>query len=86
MEEKEMIKIKNLDGTTSDVEIITYLISDDNQKKYLVYSKGETTGPESDEVIYISRIQKEDNNKLENITDDTEWAEVQKLLKKIANA
>ena len=87
MEEKEMIQIQNPDGTSLDVEIITYLFSDDNQKTYLVYSKGETTGVESDEVIYISKINKEDNKyKLENITDDTEWSDVQKLLKKIANA
>ncbi len=87
MDTKEMIYIQNSDGSKEEVELVTYLISDDNMKSYLVYSKGETTGVESDEVIYISRIvYSGDVIQLEEITDDTEWAEVQRLLKKIANA
>ena len=87
MDTKEMIYIQNSDGSKEEVELVTYLISDDNMKSYLVYSKGETTGVESDEVIYISRVvYSGDVIKLEEITDDTEWAEVQRLLKKIANA
>ena len=87
MDTKEMIYIQNSDGSKEEVELVTYLISDDNMKSYLVYSKGETTGVESDEVIYISRVvYSGDVIQLEEITDDTEWAEVQRLLKKIANA
>lgn len=87
MEEKEMVLIQNNDGTTMEVELVTYLISDDNQKTYLVYSKGEKTGADEDEVIYISRVLSQDNSlKLQEITDDNEWLEVQNLLKKIANA
>ena len=87
MEEKEMVKIQNVDGTTLDVELLTYLISDDNQKTYFVYSKNEKTGVDADEVIYIAKVKKEDNIfKTEVITDETEWTAVQQLLKKIANA
>ncbi len=87
MDTKEMIRIQNSDGTTIDVELITYLISEDNMKTYVVYSKGEVTGVESDEVIYISKVVSEgDVLKLKEIEDDAEWADVQKLLKKIANA
>ena len=87
MDTKEMIMIQNSDGTKEKVELVTYLISEDNMKTYLVYSKGETTGVEADEIIYISRIvQDGDVKKLVEISDDTEWAEVQRLLKKIANA
>ena len=87
MDTKEMIYIQNSDGSKEEVELVTYLISDDNMKSYLVYSKGETTGVESDEVIYISKIvYSGDVIQLEEITDDTEWSEVQRLLKKIANA
>jgi uncharacterized protein YrzB (UPF0473 family) len=87
MDEKEMITIQNNDGSTMDVELITYLINDDQTRNYIVYSKGEKTGVDSDEVIYISRVFKEnDVLKLEEIVDDNEWADVQKLLKKIANA
>ena len=87
MEDKEMIKIQNGDGTTAEVELVTYLISDDNINKYLVYSKGEKTGADSDEIIYISKILSDDNQlKISDISEDSEWADVLKLLKKIANA
>ena len=87
MDNKEMVIIENSDGTKMEVELVTYLISDDNLKRYLVYSKGEKNGAELDEVIYISKVVKSgDILQLEEIADDNEWAEVQRLLKKIANA
>ena len=85
--EKKMITIQNSDGTTSDVELITYLFNDDNTSHYIVYSKGEMSGDQGDEIIYISRIVKEgDVISIEEIMDDNEWSNVQNLLKKIANA
>ena len=87
MEEKEMIIIQSSDGSKKEVELVTYLISEDNTKTYLVYSKGESTGVENDEVIYIARlVQEGEIVQIEEIIDDNEWADVQKLLKKIANA
>ena len=87
MDTKEMIYIQNSDGSKEEVELVTYLISDDNMKTYLVYSKGEKTGVDEDEVIYISRVMHDGAVvKLREIEDDTEWSEVQRLLKKIANA
>ena len=85
--EKKNIIIKNNDGTSLEVELITYLFSDDGQSNYVVYSKGEITGAEKDEVIYISKITN-DGSKLviEEIVDDAEWVNVQTLLKRIANA
>lgn len=86
-EEKKIVTIKNPDGSLMDVEVVTYLISDDQLNNYLVYSKGELSGSENDEVIYISKIIKKDQVlTLEEITDDKEWSNVQTLLKKIANA
>ena len=85
-EEKNMITVINSDGSTMEVELITYLIADDNVSLYMVYSKGEITGVNQDEVIYISRITKDGNEiELHGISDDNEWANVQNLLKKIAN-
>ncbi len=87
MEDKKMVVIQELDGTTSNVELITYLIREDHMGSYLVYSKGEKTGEEEDEVIYISKIVSNGPIlQLSEITDDGEWSEVQALLKKIANA
>ena len=87
MEEKEMITIQNSDNSTVDVELITYLISEDNQSKYVVYSKGEKTGVNDDEIIYISRLISDNGTfKISEIVDETEWVNVQNLLKRIANA
>ena len=52
----EMIKLVDVNGNETEVELITYLISDDNMSTYIVYSKGETQGAEQDRIIYISKI------------------------------
>ena len=87
MREKEMFTIKNLDNSTVDVELVTYLVSEDGQNKYVVYSKGEKTGVNDDEIIYISKLTVDNGIlKISEIVDDNEWLDVQKLLKRIANA
>ena len=84
---KKRIRIMFSDGRFEDVELVTYLFSDDEQTNYVVYSKGEKNGAEDDEVIYISRIVNNGSSlQIEEITDDNEWISVQTLLKKIANA
>lgn len=87
MEEKEMIDIIDIDGLSTEVELVTYLNSEDNKRQYVVYTKGEVTGDSKDQVIYISKFINDSGElKLEEITDDAEWIDVQHLLKKIANA
>lgn len=85
--ENTMIEIQKNDGTIENVNLVTYLISEDNANQYIVYSKNEVQDTTNDHVIYISRIVNQDGTlKLEDIVDDTEWVNVQYLLKKIANA
>lgn len=87
MDNKKKVVIQKADGATMEVEVVTYLVNDDSSKAYLVYSKGEKNGAEEDEIIYISKIQSEGNVlHLSDISDDSEWASVQKMLKQIANA
>ncbi len=87
MEDKKMVLIENSDGTKIEAEFVTYLISKDKMKTYLVYSKGEKVGEKQDEIIYIAKLIKDgDVIKIDDIQDDAEWAEVQTLLKEIANA
>ena len=87
MDTKKIINIINTDGSQNEVELVTYLFSEDNTNVYLVYSKNEISGVEEDEVIYVSKIVVDGKTlKLEEITDDNEWSLVQALLKKIANA
>lgn len=84
---REMIEIINSDSSVESVDLVTYLLSEDGLNQYVVYSKGETQGTEQDHVIYISKVVKEEESlRLEEIVADSEWAEVQVLLKKIANS
>ena len=77
---------RDVDGLSSEIEVITYLNSDDDKRQYVVYTKGEVQEQTGNQVIYIARMLKEnDMIKLEEITDDLEWIDVQHLLKKIAN-
>lgn len=86
MEDKEMVVIEDSDGNKTEVELVTYLVSENHVNTYLVYSKGEKADVELDEIIYISKIVQEGNIiKIKEIQDDIEWAEVLNLLKKIAN-
>lgn len=86
MSEKEIIEIVNPQGEREDVQLVTYLITEDKLKQYIVYTKGEVVGTEGDFVIYISRLFKDaEGFKIQEISDDVEWNDVQQLLKKIAN-
>ena len=83
---KKMVTIDYGDGKTEEVELVTYLLSDDQLNSYIVYSKGEKSGTENDEVIYVSKIIKKDGKDIiEEIVNENEWYNVQTLLKKIAN-
>ena len=59
MNAKEMIEIVDTNGNNTMVELITYLISDDRLKQYIVYTKGEIKGEGNDQVIYISKLFKD---------------------------
>lgn len=86
MENNKNIVIQNIDGTTVNAELVTYLISEDKLHSYLVYSKGEKNVPSGDEVIYITRFVNDNGiYKVFGIESDNEWLEVQRLLKAIAN-
>lgn len=87
MDNKEMAELIDIDGLSSDVEIVTYLNSEDNKRQYVVYTKEEIQEQTGNQVIYIAKIIPEVNVlRLEEITDDLEWIDVQHLLKAIANA
>ena len=87
MDNKEMAELIDIDGLSSDVEIVKYLNSEDNKRQYVVYTKEEIQEQTGNQVIYIAKIIPEGNVfRLEEITDDLEWIDVQHLLKAIANA
>lgn len=77
------IRVIDADDTQLDVELISILEDDNN--KYLIYSKGEKQ-KNGNLIIYISKLKVIDNNfYLENIHDDEEWSNVKKILGNIIN-
>ena len=87
MDNKEMSELIDIDGLSHDIELVTFLNSDDDKRQYVVYSKGEVQQETGNQVIYIAKLLPDGNEfKLEEITDDIEWVDVQRLLKQIANA
>lgn len=87
MENTNVIEIVTSDGILESVNLITYLMSDDGVRQYVVYSKNETIGDGDDRIIYISKLFNRENVlHISEISDDVEWNEVQKLLRRIANA
>ena len=83
---KEMVDVIDVDGLYSQVELVTYLNSVDNKRQYMVYNKNEVQGNDGDVIIYISKLTNVDGVlHLSEIEDDTEWVDVQHLLKEIAN-
>lgn len=87
MDLNNIVEIVKTDGSMDKVSVITYLLSDDGARQYIVYTKVEDFNVDEDKVIYISKIF--NNNSVltvSEISDDIEWNEVQKLLRRIANA
>ncbi len=80
---REMIKIIDSSDTELNVELIS--IIEDNDKKYLIYSKNERQKSEN-LVLYVSKLRiKEGTYYLENITDEQEWINVKRLMSNIIN-
>lgn len=87
MNNKEMAELIDIDGLSTEIEVVTYLNSEDDKRQYVVYTKGEIQEQTGNQVIYIARIVKDGEKlNLAEITEDAEWIDVQHLLKQIANA
>ena len=75
---KNYIRIIDCEGNELDVEFISIL--EENNNKYLIYTKGEKQ-KSGNLVIYINKLRiKVGKYNLENIVDDEEWGSVKKLL------
>lgn len=81
--EKKYIRIIDADDTELDVELISILNNENG--KYLVYSKGERQ-KNNNLIIYISKLKvKEGKYYLENVHDDDEWNSLKLMISKIIN-
>ena len=81
--DKKFIRIIDADDTELDVELISILENENG--RYLVYSKGEKQ-KNNNLIIYVSKLRvKEGNYYLENIHDDSEWNQLKLMISGIIN-
>ncbi len=81
--EGRIIRVVDTDGTQLDVELISILENDNN--KYLVYTKGEKQ-KSGNIIIYITKlVVKQGEYYLDNIVNDKEWDSVKSLMSKLIN-
>lgn len=80
---KEMITIKEKDGTDREAELVLCFESEDTGKKYAIYTFNETD--DNGMVALYSSIANETDEKttFENIESEEEWAMVKEVMKKI---
>lgn len=84
MEERKMITINKMDGTTEDVEVIIVFQFNDTKKEYMVYTKNEID--ESGNVtIYVSEVIRDGEEiKLGGVSSDDEWLKIKEVLRELA--
>ncbi len=84
MEERKMITINKMDGTTEDVEVIIVFQFNDTKKEYMVYTKNEID--ESGNVtIYVSEVIRDGEEiKLGGVSSDEEWLKIKEVLRELA--
>ena len=83
MVERRIIRVVDTDGTQLDVELISILENDNN--KYLVYTKGEKQ-KSGNIIIYITKlVVKQGEYYLDNVVNDKEWDSVKSLMSKLIN-
>ncbi len=87
MDEKEIIKIKDINGENKEVEVVAYFTLDMNGKDYIIYTENKTDSNGNVEIYTSEVIQKgEKKFELYGITDDEVWAEIKKVMINMAKS
>lgn len=85
MENKEMIKIIDEQGTEKEVEVVAYFTLKSNNKDYLIYTENKVDASGNVEV-YTSEVltQADGTLDLKGVDDDSVWVEIKKVMLDIA--
>ena len=84
MEDKKMMTINRLDGSSEEVEVIIVFQFNDTKKEYMVYTKNETDDA-GNITIYVSEVVREGEEvKLNGVETDEEWAKIKNVLRELA--
>lgn len=81
---KKILTINKLDGTTEDVEEVISFEFNDTKKKYVVYTKNEVD-QNGNVTIYVTEIVKdEQGTRFLGISTDEEWTRIKTVLRELA--
>lgn len=84
MNERKILTINKLDGSTEDVEVIISFQFDDTKKQYVVYTKNELDDA-GNVTIYVTEVVKDDmGTHFIGISNENEWSKVKEVLRELA--
>lgn len=84
MNDKRILTINKLDGSTEDVEVVISFQFDDTKKQYVVYTKNELDEA-GNVTIYVTEVVKDDmGTHFVGISNDDEWLKVKEALRELA--
>lgn len=84
MNDKKILTINKLDGSTEDVEVIISFQFDDTKKQYVVYTKNELDEA-GNVTIYVTEVVKDETGThFVGISNDDEWLKVKEALRELA--
>lgn len=84
MEEKKMLTINKLDGTTEEVEEVISFEFSDTKKRYLVYTKNEKDNA-GNVTIYVTEMVNDINGtRFLGVESDEEWSKIKDVLRELA--
>ena len=81
---KKILTINKLDGTTEDVEEVISFEFNDTKKRYVVYTKNEVD-QNGNVTIYVTEVVKDDKGtRFLGVSTDEEWTRIKDVLRKLA--
>lgn len=84
MDDKKILTINKLDGTTEEVEEVISFEFDDTKKRYIVYTKNEID-ENGNVTIYVTEVVKDAAGiKLVGVESDEEWSKIKEALRELA--
>lgn len=84
MEDKKILTINKLDGTTEEVEEVISFEFNDTKKRYVVYTKNEVD-QNGNVTIYVTEVVKDaQGTRFLGVSTDEEWTRIKEVLRKLA--
>ena len=84
MENKEIVKIIDEQGTEKEIEVVAYFTLKINNKDYIIYTENKMDASGNVEVYTSEVIKNENGLELKGVEDDSVWVEIKKVMLDIA--